>query len=71
MKPNPLNRPGSRNSLCPLYDDCLDRAVKRYWLYWDCAECTHKSERQSLSLGRGTYGDLLKLIDWGIGPEMA
>ena len=48
MKPNPLNRPGTRNALCPQYDDCLDHAVNLYWLHFDCSECAHKSEKKAL-----------------------
>ena len=48
MKPNPINRGGNKNALCPHYTGCLDLAVRRHWRSWDCSECTHKSEQEFL-----------------------
>ena len=48
MEPNPINRKGSKNALCPYYTACLDRAVRRRWRSWDCSECTHKLEQEFL-----------------------
>ncbi len=38
----PLQRKGERNVLCPLYNGCLDHAVKESWPHWDCGDCRHK-----------------------------
>ena len=51
MKPNPINRGGNKNALCPHYTGCLDLAVRRHWRSWDCSECTHKSEQEFLRYG--------------------
>lgn len=39
---NPLQRRGKRNVFCPLYQGCLDHAVKHSWLFWACDRCGHK-----------------------------
>ena len=48
MKPNPIHRVGTKNVLCPHYTNCLDHAVRRYWQFWDCSQCTHRSDQESL-----------------------
>jgi hypothetical protein len=55
MKPNPINRVGSKNALCPYYSDCLDRAIGHRWPSWDCSECTHNSEQESLGCWRSGH----------------
>ncbi len=65
MKPNPIHREGTKNILCPYYRDCLDHAAKRFWRFWDCCECTHKSERESLGHGRSGHDlDLDPDLSW-------
>ncbi len=65
MKPNPIHRVGTKNALCPYYTNCLDHAVRRYWRFWDCSECTHKSERESLGYGESPHSsDLDYDLSW-------
>ena len=68
--PNPINRKGERNPLCPLYRRCLDLAVSKSWNYWDCRECRLKGASEMefnfsrTSDGAIAYYDLpLKLYD--------
>lgn len=49
MLTNPIHRPGTKNALCPHYEQCLDYAVQRYWKYWDCSECAHKESQESVA----------------------
>jgi len=39
---NPLQRMGERNVFCPLYNGCLNHAVKESWQYWTCGDCRNK-----------------------------
>lgn len=65
MKPNPINRLGTKNILCPYYRNCLDHAVSRFWQFWDCSECTHKAEQESLGLGRSVHDPNLEYdLSW-------
>lgn len=41
----PLRRKGERNVFCPLYNGCLDHAVKESWEYWTCRDCRHKLDQ--------------------------
>ena len=65
MKLNPVHREGTKNVMCSHYRDCLDHAARRYWQFWDCSECTHKSERESLGHGlSGHDSDLDPDLSW-------
>jgi hypothetical protein len=44
---NPFQRQGKRNVFCPYYSECLDVVVKKGWMYWSCAECEHRSNREA------------------------
>lgn len=37
--PQPTSEKGLRYFDCPLYSDCLTKAVKRNWRTWSCALC--------------------------------
>ena len=41
----PLKRRGERNVFCPLYNHCLDHAIKESWEYWTCRDCRHKLDQ--------------------------
>ena len=43
----PMNKKGERNPFCPFYRNCLDDAVEKFWAYWDCSECKHRSSSES------------------------
>ena len=65
---NPLQRKGERNVFCPLYNRCLDHAIKEFWEYWDCGDCQNKlnqggrPEMRLMATGSIAYYDLrLKL----------
>ncbi len=47
QKPNPAPRNGERNLFCPLYDDCLDLAVRKSWPDWHCVACPHRWQEES------------------------
>jgi hypothetical protein len=49
QKANPIPNQGERNIFCPMYNDCLDYAVKRSWQTWDCSQCPHKLIKQSIT----------------------
>jgi len=42
---NPLYRKGERNPFCSSYALCLDEAIGKAWLFWDCSECEFKASR--------------------------
>jgi hypothetical protein len=42
---NPLYRKGERNPFCSSYALCLDEAIGKAWLFWDCSECEFKANR--------------------------
>jgi hypothetical protein len=42
---NPIYRKGERNPFCSSYALCLDEAIGKLWLFWDCSECEFKSTR--------------------------
>jgi hypothetical protein len=48
---NPMARPGERNVLCHHYEGCLDYAVARRWLFWDCSRCPHRNKKRNLGGG--------------------
>jgi len=49
QKANPIPRPGVRNIYCPLYNDCLDYAVRASWQTWGCSQCPHRLIEQSVA----------------------
>jgi hypothetical protein len=34
-----------RNPFCSSYALCLDEAIGKAWLFWDCSECEFKASR--------------------------
>jgi hypothetical protein len=42
---NPIYRKGERNPFCSSYALCLDEAIGKSWLFWDCSECEFKTSR--------------------------
>ena len=42
---NPIYRKGERNPFCSSYALCLDEAISKLWVFWDCSECESKSSR--------------------------
>jgi hypothetical protein len=42
---NPIYRKGERNPFCSSYAVCLDEAIGKSWLFWDCSECEFKASR--------------------------
>jgi hypothetical protein len=42
---NPLQRKGVRNVFCPLYNRCLNRAVKESWRHFACGDCLNKLDQ--------------------------
>jgi hypothetical protein len=44
---NPLYRKGERNPFCSRYALCLDEAIGKTWLFWDCSECEFKASRDA------------------------
>lgn len=42
---NPIYRKGERNPFCSCYALCLDEAIGKSWLFWDCSECEFKVSR--------------------------
>jgi hypothetical protein len=42
---NPIYRKGERNPFCASYAVCLDEAIGKAWLFWDCSECESKASR--------------------------
>jgi hypothetical protein len=42
---NPIYRKGERNPFCSSYAVCLDEAIGKTWLFWDCSECEFKASR--------------------------
>ncbi|MGE5839961.1 MAG: hypothetical protein ACM34H_08490 [Deltaproteobacteria bacterium] len=42
---NPIYRKGARNPFCSCYAACLDEAIGKSWLFWDCSECEFKVSR--------------------------
>jgi len=42
---NPIYRKGERNPFCSSYALCLDEAIGKAWLFWDCSECEFKSSQ--------------------------
>ncbi len=42
---NPVYRKGERNPFCSSYAVCLDEAIGKSWLFWDCSECEFKASR--------------------------
>jgi len=42
---NPIYRKGERNPFCLSYALCLDEAISKSWVFWDCSECEFKSTR--------------------------
>jgi hypothetical protein len=42
---NPIYRKGERNPFCSSYAFCLDEAISKLWIFWDCSECEFKSTR--------------------------
>jgi hypothetical protein len=43
---NPVYRKGERNPFCSSYALCLDEAIGKSWLFWDCSECEFKASRE-------------------------
>jgi hypothetical protein len=44
---NPIYRKGERNPFCSSYALCLDEAISKSWIFWDCSECEFTSTRDS------------------------
>jgi hypothetical protein len=44
---NPIYRKGQRNPFCLSYAVCLDEAIGKSWIFWDCSECEFKASRDS------------------------
>ena len=44
---NPIYRKGERNPFCSNYVLCLDEAIGKAWLFWDCSECEFKASRDT------------------------
>ena len=47
-KKKPRRMKGEKNVFCPHYRSCLDFASRRYWDYWSCSECLHRTTIQAL-----------------------
>jgi len=45
---NPVYTTGTRNALCPFYENCLDHAVEHHWRFWTCRSCAHKNKKSTL-----------------------
>jgi CheY-like chemotaxis protein len=39
---NPVRWQGDRNIFCLFYRECLDNAIDKSWMDWDCSDCPHK-----------------------------
>ncbi len=55
--PNPVHKRGKRNSLCPHYRDCLNKAVKNAWKFWDCYACDYSKAKQLMTDAPFVSGD--------------
>jgi hypothetical protein len=44
---NPRQKKGERNVFCPLYNRCLNHAIKESWEYFACSDCRNKLNQGS------------------------
>ena len=63
LKCNPVHEEGNRNVLCPYYGDCLDYAIEKSWVYWDCGDCQHRLSEGARLETPLTVGDSIPYYD--------
>lgn len=70
MKANPINQYGERNVFCPLYNNCLDHAVKCAWPTWECSHCEMRCQQiQPNSFDSMSFNDGLPFYE--LSPKAA
>jgi len=66
-RPNPTCKRGKRNIYCPLYGNCLDRAVNQFWQHWSCSQCSY---REIHAFDEAGYGAETDLVDYEFSPDI-
>jgi tRNA(Ile2) C34 agmatinyltransferase TiaS len=44
---NPTQRRGKRNVFCSFYSECLDIAIGKGWMHWNCAKCEQRFNKEA------------------------